>query len=295
MVESRPAAGSVFRLILKLLPAGPVIAGTGDPAEAVNPVALYPWRILVAEDQATNRWLIERQLQRLGCPVVAVENGRVALAVLESGTFDLLISDCHMPEIDGVALTQMIRAGEAAHGAPHMLILGLTADVSTEMRNRCLAAGMDDIVAKPIDLRRLREALASLTHPGDAEPVAADNPVASAVFDAANCRELFADDAAEGREWLTSFLDSAHQLVADVECGIANGDRDLLTASAHKLAGASLAAGAIDLGWLARRLEAVSPCAPEPELRELTEQIVAAWDNARQAIGDFVATPEAVT
>ena len=295
-VESRHAVGSVFRLILKLLPAGPITAGIDDPTEPAGPaVALDPWRILVAEDQATNRWLIERQLERLGCPVTAVENGRGALAALEAGTFDLLISDCHMPEIDGVTLTQLIRANEAARGAPHMLILGLTADVTTEMRARCLAAGMDDIVAKPIDLRRLRAALARLTHTGAAEPVAADDAVISAVFDAATCCELFADDAAAGREWLTAYLASAGQLVADVERSVACGDREDLAASAHKLAGASLAAGATDLGWLARLLEAASPRAPGPELHDMTAQIVAAWCAARQAIRDFVATPEAVT
>jgi two-component system sensor histidine kinase EvgS len=224
-----------------------------------------------------------------------VENGRAALAALECGTFDLLISDCHMPEIDGVTLAQLIRAAEAARGATHMPILGLTADVSTEMRTRCLTAGMDDIVAKPIDLRRLRAALARLTHPGNAAPVAVEDAAASGVFDSANYRELFADDVAEGREWLTAFLASATTLVAEVEQSEAAGDRSVLAASAHKLAGASLAAGAIDLGWLARRLEAASPGTPEPELHDVTEQIVAAWGEARQAIRDFVATPEAVT
>jgi CheY-like chemotaxis protein/HPt (histidine-containing phosphotransfer) domain-containing protein len=293
-VESQHAVGSVFRLHLQLVPAMPVGAETNDPAECADPVFLDPWRILVAEDQATNRWLIERQLDRLGCPVTTVENGRDALAALTAGAFDLLISDCHMPEIDGVTLTQLIRASEAARGAPHMLILGLTADVSTEMRTRCLAAGMDDIVAKPIDLRRLRAVLTRLTRPGDAEPLATDDAAASAVFDAAPCRELFAEDAAAGREWLTSYLAAAERLVADIVRSAATADRDVLAASAHKLAGASLAAGATDLGSLARRLETASPWAPEPELRDIAEQIVAAWREARQAINDFVATPEAV-
>jgi signal transduction histidine kinase/CheY-like chemotaxis protein/HPt (histidine-containing phosphotransfer) domain-containing protein len=302
-VESQHAAGSVFRLHLQLLPATPVTAESDGPAETAVPISLDPWRILVAEDQATNRWLIERQLERLGCSVVAVENGRAALAALESGTFDLLISDCHMPEIDGVTLTQLVRAAEAARGASPMPILGLTADVSTEMRARCLSAGMDDIVAKPIDLRRLRAALLRQAHPGAAEPVAVDDAVASgvedavasAVFDSANCRELFADDVAEGGEWLTSYLASAAALVAEVERSVRSGDRDGLTASAHKLAGASLAAGATDLGRRARCLEAASSLAPQPELHEMTQQIVAAWCDARQAIRNFVATPEAVT
>lgn len=294
-MAGRLGTGSAFRLIRKLLPATPDIAAAGDSAEPAEPDAVDAWRILVAEDQATNRWLIERQLERLGCPVVAVENGRAALAALETGTFDLLISDCHMPEIDGVALTQLIRANEAASDTRHMRILGLSADVSTEMRGRCLAAGMDDIVAKPIDLRRLRAALTRLAHPGNAEPVASDQGAAFAVFDPAACRELFADDPAEGREWLTVFLASAEQLVADIDCGLASRDRRALAAGAHKLAGASLAVGARHLGSLARHLETVSALATVAELRGMTEQIAAAWRDARQAIRDFVATAGTMT
>ena len=293
-VESQPKAGSVFRLRLQLVQAEPPAVANDDPARSADLPPLDPRRILVAEDLATNRWLIERQLERLGCPVTAVQDGRAALAALEFRTFDVLISDCHMPEIDGVALTRLIRANETARGAPHMLILGLTADVSTEMRERCLAAGMDDIVAKPIDLHRLRAALAGLRRMGDSEPAAADDAVACAVFDTASCRELFAGDAAEGREWLTCYLASARQLVTAVECSVAAGDRDVLTASAHKLAGASLAAGAIGLGRLARRLETAAPCAPAPQLRDMAEQIAAAWGDVRQAVHDFVAIPEGV-
>lgn len=293
-VESQPGEGSVFRLCLQLQPAAEVTAEIDDPADAADPVVLEPWCILVAEDQATNRWLIERQLQRLGCSVTAVENGRAALAALEAGTFDLLISDCHMPEIDGVTLTQLIRANEATRSLPHMLILGLTADVSTEMRARCVAAGMDDIVAKPIDLRRLGAALTRLAHSGHAEPDGADCPVASAVFDSGVYCRLFADDLAQGRAWLTAFLGSAERLVADVERSATSGDRDGLADSAHKLAGASLAAGATDLGLLARHLEAAPSWASAADLLDLAEQIIAAWRDANQAIRAFIATPETV-
>jgi CheY-like chemotaxis protein len=293
-VESQPGEGSVFRLRLPLLSAIAITAEIDEPADAADTVALEPWHILVAEDQATNRWLIERQLERLGCPVTAVENGRAALAALEAGRFDLLISDCHMPELDGVTLTRLIRSNEAARGTPAMLILGLTADVSTEMRARCLAAGMDDLVAKPIDLRRLRATLLRLTHPGNAEPAAADQPAISAVFDSALYCQLFADDAAEGHAWLTSFLAAAERLVAEVEFSGASGDRNVLASCAHKLAGASLAAGATDLGMLARRLEALASSAPAAELHEMAGQIVAAWHEAERAIREFVATPETV-
>jgi two-component system sensor histidine kinase EvgS len=157
-VQSEPGRGSVFRLCLPLgltlgLPPGLPLAGATnvatDPAiaAAVADGAIPDGkRVLVAEDHATNRWLIERQLQRFGCAVTAVENGRAALAALDAADYDLLITDCHMPEIDGVTLTRLIRTAEAERGARRMPILGLTADVTPAMRTRCLAAGMNDVV-----------------------------------------------------------------------------------------------------------------------------------------------------
>jgi signal transduction histidine kinase/HPt (histidine-containing phosphotransfer) domain-containing protein/ActR/RegA family two-component response regulator len=322
-VESRPGEGSVFRLRLRLVravaDAGQSAAQGANCADDETAVFPRPMRILVAEDQETNRWLIEHQLERLGCSVTAVENGRAALAALTGMTYDLLLTDCHMPETDGPELTRLVRAAELARGTPRMIILGLTADVSAEMRARCLAAGMNDVIGKPVDLRRLRAALAGLTSPGDAEPDdtqpgAAGGPEsggpesggpesggpdsgdhdAAAVFDPAACRELFASGAAEGREWLAEYLDAAAELVAGVERTVARGDRNALAANAHKLAGASLSVGAMCLGRLARRLEADAPEAPAAELRETADAVIVAWRDARRAIGAFVSDPEAV-
>jgi signal transduction histidine kinase/CheY-like chemotaxis protein/HPt (histidine-containing phosphotransfer) domain-containing protein len=299
-VASQPGQGSVFRLRLRLLPADPVTARTDDEGVTADPAPLVAWRILVAEDQATNRWLITHQLERLGYTAAAVENGRAALAVLDTAEYDLLITDCHMPEIDGATLTRMIRADEAERGKSSMPILGLTADVSIEMRARCLAAGMNDVVAKPIDLRRLLAAVAGLANPADAdppafEPILADGPVAAVAFDPATCRELFADDAAEGREWLNDFVDAAARLVLEIERSAAAEDRSALATSAHNLAGASLAAGAVCLGGIGRRLEAAASDVPAPALRELVDEVATAWRDAREAIGEFVANFEAVT
>jgi signal transduction histidine kinase/HPt (histidine-containing phosphotransfer) domain-containing protein/ActR/RegA family two-component response regulator len=312
-VESQPGKGSVFRLRLRLVCAVQGGPGVEDETET-GPVFPGPMRILVAEDQETNRWLIERQLERLGCSVTAVEDGRAALAALAGMTYDLLLTDCHMPEIDGPELTRLVRTAEVALGAPRMVILGLTADVSAEMRARCLVAGMNDVIGKPVDLRRLRAALAGLTYPGlggqgdaetvDADPGAAGGPDAggpdagghdaAAVFDPATCRELFASEAEVAREWLSDYLDAAAELVASVERTVASADRDALAANAHKLAGASLSVGAMFLGQLARYLEAAAPKATAAELRETADAVIAAWRDARRAIGSFVSDAETV-
>jgi CheY-like chemotaxis protein/HPt (histidine-containing phosphotransfer) domain-containing protein len=312
--ESTPGHGSVFRLRLPLRVADPVTANADDTA-AGDAIALTAHHVLVVEDQATNRWLIERQLRRLGCSVIAVDNGRIALDALASGAYDLLITDCHMPEIDGITLTQMIRASEAARGAAPIAILGLTADVTAETRARCLAAGMSDVAVKPIDLRRLQAAVAAFAPPGFTPPgfappgfappgfaplgaaktVSTDGDAAAVAFDDATCRELFAGEEAEGQEWLSAYLDSASELVAGIERSVIDGDRSVIGTNAHKLASASLAAGAIRLGRLGRRLEAAASEASELELRRMADAVMACWLDARKAVEDYISMSMEVT
>ncbi len=151
---SEPGQGSVFTLRIPLVPAE--LPENADVEETCgDDGGLDRTRVLVAEDQMTNRWLIQRQLERLGCVVHAVEDGRAALAAFDHDEYDLVLTDCHMPGIDGIELTRLIRGMEVSHSVRPMPILGLTADVTAEMRERCLTAGMNDVVAKPIDLRRL--------------------------------------------------------------------------------------------------------------------------------------------
>jgi signal transduction histidine kinase/DNA-binding NarL/FixJ family response regulator len=293
-VESEFGMGSVFRVRLPLSRAAPPLSREPDDAACAGPGFLGPKHILVAEDLETNRWLIEHQLERLGCSVTAVDNGRAALAALAGGDYDLLLTDCHMPEIDGLELTRMIRAAELKREASPLLILGLTADVSAEIRMRCLEAGMNDVVAKPIDLARLRAVLSGVSRHETAEPAVADSSRADAVFDPSTCDELFASETAEAREWLADYLDAAAGFVAGIERDVTGGDRDALAANAHKLASASLAVGAMSLGGLGRKLEAAAAAAPASELREMADAVAAAWRDARRAINDFVAGLEIV-
>jgi signal transduction histidine kinase/DNA-binding response OmpR family regulator len=295
-VTSEPAHGSVFTVCVPLVRVEHAAAASIQqaPAQVLTRAAL---RILVAEDQSTNRWLIERQLKRLGYSVTAVENGRAAHVALHAAEYDLLITDCHMPEIDGLTLTQLIRAAETTRGAPRMPILGLTADVTAVMRERCLAAGMNTVVAKPIGLHHLQATIATLLQPAStattttAATTATGGHTNAAVFDPASCRELFADAAAELQEWLHAYLDAAAELLDSIARSADAGDRDALAATAHKLASASLAVGAMQLGALGRRLEAAASHAPEPELRQLAGEVGTAARDAREAITRYMTPP----
>jgi CheY-like chemotaxis protein len=115
--------------------------------------------VLVAEDNAINRDVLRQMLQMLDCRVEVVVSGREAVAAVQARRYDVVLMDVQMPEMDGLEATKAIRRLEAADG-PRVAIVALTAHALEGQRERCLAAGMDDFLAKPITLEALTMALA---------------------------------------------------------------------------------------------------------------------------------------
>jgi two-component system sensor histidine kinase/response regulator len=131
------------------------------PVPAPTPAAA-PLRILVAEDNEFNAQLLEQLLVRRGHRVRLAGNGREALSLAEAGGFDLLLLDVHMPELDGFQVIQAIREWEVAGGG-HLPVIALTARSRREDREQCLAAGMDDFLAKPVGATDLWAAIDRVT------------------------------------------------------------------------------------------------------------------------------------
>jgi len=158
---STPGLGSRFtvtiptRLVDRDAPA-PAVAPPGD-AEPARPAL----RLLVAEDNDVNQILINALLTRMGHRVHLVANGRLAVEAVRRGDYDLVLMDLQMPEMDGMEATQAIRAMGGAFAS--LPIVAMTANAFDEDRQACLAAGMDDYVAKPIDVAQLAEAIARCT------------------------------------------------------------------------------------------------------------------------------------
>ncbi len=123
-----------------------------------------PWKILLAEDSVVNQKLAVALLERHGHTVVVAGNGREAIAALQSQPFDLVLMDVQMPEMDGLEATGLIRAGEKQTGA-RVPIVAMTAHALKGDRERCLAAGMDDYISKPIHAKQLYETLDRLLGP----------------------------------------------------------------------------------------------------------------------------------
>ena len=120
---------------------------------------MSPLRILLAEDNRVNQLLAVRMLEKQGHTVVAVGNGREALDAIAKDGFDLALIDLQMPDMDGLEATRRIREKEQETGRSRLPLIALTAHAMTGDRERCLAAGMDGYVPKPINPQQLFAAI----------------------------------------------------------------------------------------------------------------------------------------
>ncbi len=155
-VESQPGRGSRFtaRLPIKLAEAPPV---TSNPSPVPLPTSAAPRAVLLVEDNVVNQMVTRRLLEKLGHQVTLAVDGSEAVAACAKASFDVVLMDCHMPVMDGFEATRRLR--DSGFGVP---IYALTAAVSTDDRDRCLAAGMTGVLSKPLRLHRLVEVLASV-------------------------------------------------------------------------------------------------------------------------------------
>lgn len=164
--EARQVMRSRFATLLnkplRHEPLRDVVAGLllpGGMTDTHTPFAALHLQVLVVEDNRVSQLLFQRMLDSLGCTWSTVPNGRRALEELSVNDYDLVLMDLHMPELDGVAATRMIRAGEAGPVAREVWIAAVTADARREQRERAFAAGVNDYVEKPFTLGDLEGAL----------------------------------------------------------------------------------------------------------------------------------------
>jgi CheY-like chemotaxis protein/HPt (histidine-containing phosphotransfer) domain-containing protein len=205
-------------------------------------------KVLLAEDNALNRKLATALLQKSGHHVVATENGQQALDVLERENFDLVLMDIQMPVLDGLDATRAIRAKEQSSGS-HLPIIALTAHAMKGDRERCLAAGADEYVTKPIRTPDLLAAIDRATSTKDssanaAPPVPPPDPAGLPVLDFAAALNRVEGDRELLEELMGMFTGQCSHDIAEIRKSLEAREMGLLERLAHTLKGASASLGA---------------------------------------------------
>jgi len=241
-------------------------------------------RILLAEDNVVNQQVVMAMLESLGCRVEIAEDGQHAIDMLAAGPYDLVLMDCQMPKLDGFAATEALRAREQANpGGRRSTVVALTANAMQGDRERCLAAGMDDYLSKPVRQDALVATLirwlppSAVTRP---DPAAAEQERIGASAAAGSGQGQNGDDAVDdGRppidldalnafrglqrdgapdmlhRILGLYLQSSPELIKQIRLSVAGGDAPGLHRAAHSLKSSSAMVGAKYLSELCRELE----------------------------------------
>jgi signal transduction histidine kinase/CheY-like chemotaxis protein len=251
-VDSAPGRGCAFRFSVRLNTVS--AEAPAEPPGALTPVASRPLKVLLAEDNPTNRHVATRMLTRMGHTVDAVEDGAAAVLAAAAADYDVILMDMMMPEVDGLAATRMIRSG--APPRCHTLIVGLTANAQASDRAACEAAGMNVFVTKPVTLDRLRMVL---EQGAAAPPRETAETLDAALLDVSFLAQLAEDISEEGVvEMLRIFLEDAPVHMAAIRRAMADGRVQVLRREAHALAGAARTVGLRRLGGRAAALQLAS-------------------------------------
>ncbi|MBI2826356.1 MAG: PAS domain S-box protein [Planctomycetia bacterium] len=198
-------------------------------------------RILLAEDSMVNQKLAVGLLERRGHSVFIANNGREALAALATQPFDLVLMDVQMPEMDGLDATRALRTREVATGNRRMPVIAMTAHAMKGDRERCLSAGMDSYISKPVRARDLFETITQVVGAMRAAETPCAPPVAP-VADGNRVDWSVAMDTVGGdrqllQDIVSAFQEEAPRLLADLRRAVDAGDADGLRRAAHTLKG----------------------------------------------------------
>jgi CheY-like chemotaxis protein/HPt (histidine-containing phosphotransfer) domain-containing protein len=245
-------------------------------------------RVLLAEDNEFNRTLVERALRTLECQVDMAASGREAVRKFRSNVYDLVLMDCHMPDVDGLEATRQIRASEEAHH--RVPIIAVTAGNVPGAREDCLLAGMDDFIAKPFSLAKLRRRVshwlsasavslgrpALSEHPPHPPPEdqAAGEGLATSI-DLSRLREL-ASEAGSPRiveELSLIFVQDMERRLESLREAMAIGSDRSLLALLHSIKGACGNFGAIRMAALAEQMEREAKRGARAKLAPLAQEL----------------------
>jgi len=309
-VHSQPGIGSTFWFTMVLEVPERQTVETPDRLTAHGATDLGWVRLLVAEDNPANQRVAVRMLERLGVRAEVVANGREAIEAFSREPWDLILMDCHMPELDGFEATAEIRRREGA--GRRVPIIALTADAFTGDREACLAAGMNDYIAKPVVAGELESALRrwigaperSAGSPAGDQSVEADPGIMpapegtggdasavarpEAVLDDAVFQELRGLDPTGEFGFIAGLVSDydavARDAAVEIVGAVTHGDLHALREAAHRLRGAALNLGLLRVGARAVHLELIGAGTVQEDPAALVDDLMVTLEEARQAL-----------
>ncbi|HXG35244.1 MAG TPA: response regulator [Bryobacteraceae bacterium] len=254
-----------------------------------------PMRVLVAEDNVANQQVMLGLLSKLGLRADAVANGAEAVKALQSIPYDVVLMDVEMPEMDGLEATRRIRSGQSGAQRQQVPIVAMTAHALHGDRERCLQAGMNDYLAKPVELSAL---IRTLDHWLPKDPAPAENPPpattgqssapagvpASVVFDKAGVLARLMHDEELARKVTQAFLDDTPRQIEALRQYLQSGDLIRLERQAHSIKGASASVGGEALRVAAWELERAAKAGDLGAAKTCLPKLEQEFDRLKQAI-----------
>ena len=320
----RESIASVLREVTGLEPrkTAPALKYQNDRPLSPGTTAHSSLKILVVEDNTVNQKVVKNQLKRLGYGAAIAGNGKEALEMLAVVDYDIVFMDCQMPVLDGYSATRELRQQEKQAGQQeHTTVIAMTAHAMKGDREKCLAAGMDDYLSKPIDIELLGSAIARWSHQKDEEPEkdeallereesaignsatdnstvdnsavdsATDNgaktaaPAAEDLIDLKRLEEISGGDREFQEELLTAFLEDVRENLTKMKTALELRDLHIIRDKAHAIKGASGNVGIPSMHATAAQLERLA----REQHEEGIDELVAKLETALHAVGDWMA------
>jgi two-component system, sensor histidine kinase len=293
-VSSKPGEGSVFTFSLPLVVAAPSSKGALSAADAdASHPATQRLHVLVAEDHPVNRQYMAALLDQLGHRTHFAANGEEAVQAAQTQTFDLVLMDLHMPLLDGLRATRAIRALPNRTSAT-VPIVALTADTLEQTRQRCLVAGMNDFLTKPVSPQKLASSLrrlfGSAVCDGQTDPAAnglhtAEARDSAAVIDAAALQQALQTMPRERLAGLIdAYLNQGPHTVARLRAAVRDAQPLELRVNAHAAKGAALNLGLSALAATAEALQEGAAHLPAHEIARLVQRFENLLPQTRDAV-----------
>ncbi|WP_308924275.1 PAS domain-containing hybrid sensor histidine kinase/response regulator [Janthinobacterium sp. J1-1] len=295
-VDSSPGLGSTFwftarlgissqaapALLDTMLKTAQAMRASADAAMVMG--ALKHARILLVEDNTFNQQVALELLEEAGASVCLANNGVEALDLLRQTQFDCVLMDVQMPLMDGLQATRLIRADP---DLAHLRVLAMTATATSEDRVRCLEAGMDDFISKPIQPAMMYQTIAGWLPARDTPPPPVRTRSAPAfkttlagdpqVIDLSILAKLLGYNPQKVRKFAFKFLQTTQDGFADIDAALGRGDVAQVRELGHRIKSSARTVGALGMSELCHRLENLPPGAPAQEAEQARHIVRQLW------------------